>query len=240
MGAIKSVMNIHKQINLFKYAEKAQRLLHERGVPFSGDGFPDLNGFDYERTIPENLQMLPYSKRNQAANPQCTILNFFEPDFLLYGYLNTLDKVAANLSVYYAVAGFDLSPCLDASIEEQKASLLINMLTNGLLMANGITVIPSMRTGNLETVTHVMKSYPRNVCWVYGAHGCNQRHKGIGGMISGIKIAICEPSEVLSYGRLAESDRMLFAEWNIPVREFEDYQTVTRGISARRKGECSV
>lgn len=221
-------MNIHKQVNLFKYAESAQRLLQSCGVPFREDGFPDLTGFRYRKTVRENVCMLPYAKRNQTADPGNTILNFFEPDSLLYGYLNTLDKVAANLAVYYAVSGFDLSPCLDSSIEEQNAALLVNTLTNGLLMAHGITVIPSMRTGNIETVTRVLESYPRNVCWSYGSHGCNRRFKRVGGLISGLKTALCEPSEILSYGKLSDSDRMLFEAWNVPFREFDDYRTATR------------
>ncbi len=138
-------MDIHKDINLFRYAESAQRELDRLGVAFNHHGFPDLTKFNYPQSIPADIGVWPYSKRNQASDPRKTILTFFEADPLLYGYLNSLDKVAANLSLYYAATGFDLSPCLNFSVKEQNASLLLNALTNGLFLTQGIRVIPSFR-----------------------------------------------------------------------------------------------
>lgn len=227
-------MNIHKDINLFKYAEHAQQLLDKRGIAFQSNGFPDLRKFDYAKTIPDDIEVFPYSMRNQASNPRKTLLTFFESDPLLYGHLNTLDKVAANLSYYYGVTGFDLSPCLNFPIEEQNAALLINTLTNGLFLSCGNRVIPSLRIGSAGTIT-ALKSYPRNICYAFGTLGCNQQFQHIGRVLINLKLAISEPSQVLAYGQLTSQDRAIFNGWNIPVVEKLDYQTMSRKKTKERK-----
>lgn len=227
-------MDIHKDIDLFRYAAHAQRILQSQGIRFYKDGFPDLTTFDYPIATPRDLEVWPYSKRNQASNPRKTVLTFFEADTSLYGYINTLDKVAANLSMYYAATGFDLSPCLDFSIKEQKAAILLNSLTNGLLMSCGIHVIPSFRIGCAETVMS-LKSYPRGICYAYGALGCGQRFRNIGRLITELKIAFSEPSQILAYGRLSAHDREIFEKWNVPIVSAIDYQAYTRQRTTQRR-----
>ncbi len=228
-------MNIQKDIDLFRYAEHAQRELQKAGIRFGESGFPDLLAFDYPRVLPDDLEVWPYNKRNQAADPGRTILTFFESDPALYGYVNTLDKVAANLSLYHAVTGFDLSPCLNFSVREQKAAILLNTLTNGIFLSRGIRVIPTLRIGSVETVT-TLKSYPRNICYAFGALGCGKRFQNIGRFITELKVAMCEPSQILAYGKLVASDRKTFEKWNIPVVEAMDYQTRTRQRTMQTKG----
>ena len=227
-------MDIHKDINLFRYAECAERTLRKHGIRFDESGHPDLSVFDYPKTLPRGLEVWPYNKRNQASNPRKTVLTFFEADSSLYGYINTLNKVAANLSLYYAATGFDLSPCLNFSVKEQKAAILLNTLTNGLLMSCGIRVIPSLRIGCAETVT-TLKSYPRGICYAYGALGCGQRFRNIGRFITELKVAFSEPSQILAYGRLPAHDREIFAKWNVPVVSAMDYQTLTRQRTKQRR-----
>lgn len=221
-------MNIHKNINLFKYAEHAQNILCKHGVCFSDNGYPDLTGFTYPTTIPDGIEVLPYSKRNQARNPKRTILTFFEADPLLYGYLNSLDKIVANLYLYYGVTGFDLSPCLDFPIEEQNAALLINALTNGLILSHGIKLIPPLRTGGIETVS-ALKSYPTNICYAFGCLGCNQKLANLGHLLMELKLALCKPSQILAYGNITDADSAIFRKWGVPVMPAIDYQTHNAG-----------
>ncbi len=227
-------MDIHREINLFKYAEQAQRILSTEGISFYDNGFPDLTKFEYIKEAPEDIELWPYNKRNQVANPRKTVLTFFEPDPSLYGYLNTLDKVASNLSIYYAVTGFDLSPCLDSPIPEQHAALLLNALTNGLFLVHGIRMIPSLRTGGVATLP-ALKSYPKNICYAFGALGCNQKFQNIGRMLLNIKLALSEPSQILAYGKLSATDAGIFSNWNIPVVNRLDYQATTRKRTKERR-----
>lgn len=227
-------MDIHKEINFFKYAGQAQRLLSKEGVCFFQNGFPNLTHFSYPKSLPEDIEVLPYNKRNQAVDPRKTVLTFFEADPSLYGYINSLDKVAANLALYYGVTGFDLSPCLDFSIEEQNAALLLNTLTNGLFLIHGIHVIPSMRMGNAETAS-VLKSYPKNICYAFGCLGCNQKLKNLGRLLMELKLALCEPSQILAYGHLSNSDQNIFKKWDILVFAALDYQTQTRRRAFERR-----
>ena len=227
-------MNIHRHINFFRYAEQAQALLVKSGIRFKSSGFPDLTKFEYVKALPDSIEVWPYNKRNQARNPRNTILAFYEADTCLYGYLNSIDKVASNLSIYYGVTGFDLSPCLDFSIEEQNAALLLNALTNGLFLMQGIRVIPSLRIGNSETA-NALESYPRNICYSFGALGCGQKYRFIGQQILAFKLTLCKPSQVLSYGKLIDADKQIFDLWNIPVVNVPDYQTRTRERARERK-----
>lgn len=227
-------MDIHKDINIFAFAEHAQSVLCREGIRFNSYGFPDLTRFEYPQTVPADIEVLPYNKRNQASNPRKTILTFFEADTLLYGYINTLDKVAANLSLYYATTGFDLSPCLDFTLKTQKSALLINSLTNGLFLTQGIRVIPSLRIGNAETVS-ALKSYPRNICYAFGALGCNQKLQNLGHLLMELKLALCEPSQILAYGKISKPDREIFNRWNIPIVAALDYQTKTRKRTVERR-----
>ena len=226
-------MDIHKDIDLFRYAESAQRELDRHGIAFNDHGFPDLTKFNYPQSIPADIEVWPYSKRNQASDPRKTILTFFEADPLLYGYLNSLDKVAANLSLYYAVTGFDLSPCLNFSVKEQNAALLLNALTNGLFLTQGIRVIPSFRIGSAETITS-LKSYPRNICYAFGSLGCNQDLQNLGHLLMELKIPMCEPSQILAYGRLSNADKSIFQKWSVPVMNAIDYQTLSRRKTKQR------
>ena len=231
-------MNIHKEINLFKYAEQAQQLLARKGIDFTSKGFPDLTHFTYTTTLPEEIEVWPYNKRNQALNPSKTVLTFFEDDKLLYGYLNSIDKVTSNLILYYGVTGFDISPCITSNTAIQKAALLINTLVNGILLTNNIRVIPSLRTGGPETVA-ALKCYPQKICYAYGSLGCRQKLLALGQQMTAFKLALCKPSQVLVYGNLSATDATLFDNWNTPVLSFPDYQRESRKRS-KQKGRYDV
>jgi len=220
-------------VNFFKIADFFQSLLKGSGVSFYSNGYPDLTAFQYVKTLPQTLEVLPYSKRNQAIDPSKTILTFFEDDGLLYRNLNAIDKVASHLSLYYAATGFDISPCINYDPAVQKAAMLINALTNGLFMVNGIRVIPSLRTGDTSTV-NVLKCYPKNVCFAFGVLGCNQKFKTYTQCLTALKLAMCEPSQILLYGRLSVADKEIFENWNVPCRAFLDYQTRCRHRTAER------
>lgn len=226
-------MNIHKNINFFKIAKQLELLLREKGITFRDNGFPDLTDFNYIDHVPDDIEMWPYDKRNQSINPNKAVLNFFEDDRLLYGYLNTLNKVICNLSIYYAVTGFDISPCIDYSEERQHAALLLNALVNGLFLTAGIRVIPSLRIGSMRTI-NTLKCYPRGICYAFGALGCNQKFKNIGCLITEAKTLLCEPSQVLAYGNLTNTDLSIFNKWGIPVLNIPDYQTRTRNRTSQR------
>ena len=227
-------MRIHKHINFFKVVEHFQNLLHDSGVRIKNDGFPDLTDFDYPKSIPPDVEMWPYSKRNQAQKPRNTIITFFETDPILYADLNTIDKVICNLALYRYTTGFDISPCLDFNIEAQKAALVINALTNGIMLSHGIAVIPTLRTGSIETTSY-LNCYPKHICYAFGALGCNQRYASYGQLLTATKLALCEPTQVISYGKMSACDRELFYGWGVPVLNIPDYQTRCRKKAAERK-----
>lgn len=222
-----------ERINLFEITERFQKRLCADGIRIRGNGYPDLTGFEYHERIASGIEVWPYSKRNQANNPQNTVITFFEDDRLLYRNLNRIDTVIANLSLYHATMGFDISPCLESNLATQKAALLVNALCNGLFLANGIQVIPTLRIGRVETLC-ALSCYPRNICFAYGSLGCKQRLKTLGGFIVEAKLAFCQPSMVIAYGGLSKDDRPIFKRWNVLVLDIPDYQTKTRRRSMER------
>lgn len=227
-------MGRQEKINFFKIAARLQTIICERKVPFLSNGYPDLTMFQYPQKMPEHIEVWPYSKRNQAQDPKRTIITFYEDDFLLYRDLNRIDTVIENLSLYYAATGFDISPCVDSLLKRQRAALLIDTLTNALIMSNGIHIIPSLRTGGIETVD-VLKCYPRNICYAYGALGCSQQFQNYAEYLTALKLMLCEPSQLLVYGKLTQKDKAIFAERNIPIREFLDYQRRRRMETKERQ-----
>lgn len=220
-------------INLFTIAERFQNILMNSGVTFKENGYPDLTSYQYIEKLPHCIEVFPYSKRNQAKNPRKTALTFFEDDGLLYRDLNAIDKVVSNLSLYYAATGFDLSPCINYSHEVQNVAVLLNALTNGLFLDNGIKIIPSLRTGDVGTID-VIKCYPQNICFAFGALGCNQKFQTYAQCLSVLKLVTCKPSQILVYGKLSNSDKEIFENWNVPFRSFLDYQTCCRQRTAER------
>lgn len=216
-------MRHEEPIDLFGITAELQTIICAKAIRFMDNGYPDLTSLQYLEHIPENIEVWPYSKRNQAHDPQRTILTFYEEDQLLYRNLNRIDVVISHLSLYYAATGFDISPCIDARVQSQKAALLTNALVNAAFMTNGIRVIPSLRTGGIETLD-VLKCYPRNICYAYGALGCNQRYQTLAGCITALKLMLCEPSQVLVYGKPSREDQSIFAERGIPISVFADYQ----------------
>ena len=227
-------MRIYKHINFFKVVEHFQNLLHDCGVRIKNDGFPDLTGFNYPKSVPADVEMWPYSKRNQAQNPRNTVITFFEADPILYSDLNSFDKVICNLALYRYTTGFDISPCLDFTIKAQKAALVINALTNGIMLSRGLTVIPTLRTGKIETISY-LNCYPKQICYAFGALGCNQKYASYGQLLTAVKLALCEPTQVISYGKLSPCDRELFYNWGVAVLDIPNYQTRYRNKAAERK-----
>lgn len=87
--------------------------------------------------------------------------------------LNRLGEIVYELRDYFAVAGFDLSPCVNDPIEEQQLALLLNSSVNAYLMANGVQVVPSLRTGGLATLG-VLRTYPEDIAYAVGVLGCHR------------------------------------------------------------------
>jgi len=227
-------MNIQRDINFFKIADRFQQILCDKGVRLNSDGFPDLRPFRYLKDLPEDVEMWPYRQRNQASNPQKTIITFYGDDGSMYGNLNNIDKVICNLSLYFGVTGFDISPCINFSLARQRTAILINMLTNGLFLTHGLNLIPSLRTGSVETV-NTLRCYPRNICYAYGSLGCNQRFLNMAGVITELKLALCEPTQILAYGKLSAIDKAIFDRWNVPYLNMDDYQMRTRRRTMERR-----
>lgn len=227
-------MSNTKNINLFQTVEFLHSEAKNQGIKFSSEGYPILHDFSFKKIIPGSIEMLPYSKRHQATKPSETILVFFENDQLLYGYLNNLSKVTNELRGYYATCGFDISPCLNDPLEQQQMALLINILVNTHFLHSGIPVIPTLRTGDVQTF-NVLRAYPTNIVFSLGSIGCSQINMNRGTINLTTKIYLTEPSEIISYGSLPNKYLSALETQNIPVKQFLDYRSKSFSRTCKKR-----
>ena len=217
--------NIHKQIDFFQVTDVLLAEASTKALPFRKNGYLDLTAFKFLKSLPPDIEVWPYGKRHQARRKGRTILVFFEPDTLLYGYLNKLDAVTTELRDYYAVCGFDLSPCGNDDLRAQRMMILINQLINAHFLLNGVNVIPSLRTGDVPTFD-ALGSYPRGIAFALGSLGCAQGNIAHNIRNLSTKMFMAEPSELLSYGFLRPEYREVLEVQQTPFRETPDYRSI--------------
>ena len=225
--------NIHKQIDFFRVANKLLAEPRIKALPFRKNGYPDLTRFKFPKFLPPDIEVWPYSKRHQARRKSRTILVFFEPDPSLYGYLNNLDALTSELRDYYAVCGFDLSPCGSDDLRGQRMMILLNHLVDAHLLTSEVNVIPSLRTGDVQTFDS-LTSYPRNIAFALGSLGCAQVNIAHNIRNLTTKVFMAEPSEILSYGFLRPEYRDTLSVLHVPFREEPDYRSVRFGRTNRK------
>ena len=225
--------NIHTQIDFFRVASKLPVEARTNALPFRRNGYLDLPRFRFAKHLPSDIEVWPYSKRHQARRKSRTILVFFESDSLLYGYLNNLDAVTSELREYYAVCGFDLSPCGGDDLHLQRMMILLNQLVVAHFLVNGITVIPSLRTGDVPTFDS-LTSYPRDIAFALGSLGCAQGNIAHNIRNLTTKVFMSEPSEIMSYGFLRPEYRDTLQTLRVPFREEPDYRSVRFGRTNRK------
>ena len=225
--------NIHKQIDFFRIADSLLKEVKSKNLPFRANGYPDLTRFKFLRALPADIEVWPYSKRHQALRKSRTVIVFFEPDTQLYGYLNKLDVVSEELSEYYAVCGFDLSPCGSDDLRLQRMMILLNQLVNAHLLMSGVNVIPTLRTGDVPTFDALV-SYPRDIAFALGSLGCARGNVAHNIRNLTTKVFMTEPSELLSYGFLRTEYKAVLDTLQVPFREEPDYRSIRSGRANRK------
>jgi len=227
--------NLKKAINFFRMAEILQDTLMSREVPFYDTGFPDLRGFEFLKRVQESVKVLPLSRASTARDPSRTILCAYELDSLLYRHANLIPKRLPVWRNFQALCGFDFSPCQSDPLEEQFAMLLLNTLINGYLLTEGVKVIPSLRTGSIETIL-ALQSYPSGICYSVGALGCQNGTPRIPSRrLLQTKLKLKSPSQLLIYGRLNRDDIEMIGGEAIPIVCKRDFRAESYARAAERE-----
>lgn len=211
--------------DLHGFAAHLERRLRDRGVAFSRGGFAVLRREWCLQDIPDWCIMRPLSKASQTPDPSRTLLCPFEDDDTLVGHLRLLPERLPLWRRYAGVCGFDLSPCVDRPVEEQRFSLCVNAMVACDLAAHGIPVVPNIRIGGPGTLD-VLDAMPRGVPYAMGTLGCARDSSAEGELLLRWKLHILAPSEILAYGALPEWRERLLRKRGIPFRVFPDYRTM--------------
>ena len=126
--------------------------LSKSGLKFTTDGYPAIPTEMLLRRFDDDVEMYPISHRHQAKKPNKTILCWYENDELLHRHINRLDDLLWEFREFYAVAGVDLSPCVNSDLLQQKSAILLSQLITAYMALNGIRILANFRTGSFETI----------------------------------------------------------------------------------------
>lgn len=108
-------------INYPALAATLSKKLEISGIKFTEYGYPIIPPDMLLRDFPSDIEMYPISHWRKADNKRKAILCWYENDNLLAGHINNIDKWIQIFKEFYAVTGVDLSPCVNADLEQQKS-----------------------------------------------------------------------------------------------------------------------
>lgn len=209
-------------MNLFSIADELSSHLIKAGVIFTEDGYPIIPDEMILKKYPDEI--IPFEHRNTCINKNTTVLSHFSNDELLYRRLRNLEKDISICKEYMGVVGFDLSPRLGWSLEQQKFNLLLNQLVNAFRAVNGVKIIPNFRIGELSTIS-ALDSYPPNSLFVVGTLGCSKGYKSINSTMLRTKLLYKRPEGILVYGKLHLEYQHIIEEFGIPYRVYQDFKS---------------
>ena len=173
-------------------------------------------------SVPDEL--IPFEHRNACNDPKKTILTHFANDELLYRRLRNLEKDIEICKNFMGVVGFDLSPRLGWSIEQQKFNLLLNQLVNAYRAVNGVKILPNFRIGDLSTIS-ALNSYPSNCLFAVGTLGCSKGYQTINSVYLKTKLLYKRPKGLLIYGKLLPEYQDILEEQDIEYQVYDDFKS---------------
>lgn len=197
--------------------------------------FPILPPSYYVSDVPDSVRMLPICKRSATKEPSNTILCSFEKDTLVYRHVraivraircgreSSLESVLQSYQKFYAVAGFDLSVCINTNPKEQNLYALLNQLINAVLAVNGIKILANIRIGSLANLKSLV-GYPRELCCCTGVIGCRQRAFTAEDILKlQARIYMLQPKLLLLYGSQDHNFSQALDELGQAYRFIQDY-----------------
>ena len=179
-----------------------------------------------------DVKKLFYRSLFSDNNKKKSILCWYENDKLLIGHINNLDKWIQIFKEFYAVTGVDLSPCVNADLEQQKMAILLNQLLTAYMASHGVRILANFRTGGFETINS-LSGYPLGICYSVGMLGCSKRKVLHGTELMQAKLLNTCPKKLLIYGSADIQLQELMNNFAIPFVVIPDFKT--RCFQAKRE-----
>lgn len=213
--------------NLVDFGIFLINILKNKNVPFFEDAIPLIPKEGYLcEDIPDDIQVLPATKIFVAKNLEKTLIVFFENETNLYRIINNIDKWGKKFQSCYAIAGFDLSPCVNASIEEQRMYMCLNQIINAYFYyIYGIKILANFRIGCLETIDF-LSVYPPGINYIDGTLGCRKIHPLFENEILRAQLFYVLPRKLFFYGKISQDYIDNLIGLRISYKEYKDFRSV--------------
>lgn len=214
-------------MNELETIELYTKYLRERGVSFTDSGFPIFKEKWFTTEKPKAI--ITFDKRNKISLKRKEIsICFFEDDERLYPRFDKVFEEIPMLKNYHSVCMMDISisPLMDVRL--QNTNLLLNMLYICILAVNGIKILPSIRTGEIETINILNDSICNAPYWVMGALGTQKKMQESQYYFEYLFRTKClkiRPKHILIYGKPSKSTENILLEYNIDYTVYVDFRT---------------
>ena len=214
-------------MNEIEIVEIYTTFLIGKGVEFYENGFPKFKPDWIIKNRPKII--VPFYKRHYyKTNKKDISICYFSKDEHLYPRFKNVFKEIEILKEYHSVCMMDISISPYMLDEVQRMNLLINLLYTCVLAVNGIKVIPSLRTGNFETLTLLMKSIQYSKFWVMGIVGTQKaKDNAISELNFKTKCLLISPEEVLCYGKPNNKTTACLQEYGVEFKPiYKDFRSL--------------
>lgn len=203
------------------------KYLLEKGVSFYPDGFPIFKQEWFVKTLP--LQIAPFNKRQYYKGDKSKIsICYFGKDEHLYPRVDKIFNEINVLKEYHSVCMMDISISPLMLDEVQKMNLLINLLFICVVAVNNIKIIPSFRTGDLETLYLLDRSVKNPNYWIMGAVGTQRvRSNSFYENLFRCKCMFLCPKTLLIYGKPNIHTLKCLEEYEINYKIYEDFRDLS-------------
>lgn len=213
-------------MNEILLASKLVEYLKENGVSFNEKGYPILKEEWLAKTKPSFI--VPFNKRQYFRNEQDVSICFFSKDENLYPRLAKIFDEMQIYKRYHSVCMMDISVSPYMHREVQNFNLLLNMLFIAVLGVNQIKIIPSYRSGELETVEVLKECIPEPEFWVMGAVGTQKaKNNDYFNLLFTHKCLMLNPKLILSYGKPSAKTTEQLKEFSIELITYRDFRDLS-------------
>ncbi len=207
--------------------ERYTAYLKDRGVEFYENGFPMFKSEWFINNKP--LVIAPFNKRQYyRQNKQYISICYFGKDEHLYPRLDKVFEEIEILKEYHSVCMMDVSISPLMLGEVQRMNLLLNLLFICVIAVNDIKIIPSFRTGDLETMFLLIKSVGNSKYWIMGTIGTQQiRSNSFYEYLFRAKCLFINPGRLLSYGRPNSKTVKCLDDYGIECVVYKDFRNLS-------------
>jgi hypothetical protein len=220
-------------MNEIELVELFTRYLTENNVKFTDDGFPLLKEEWFINNKPKIIA--PFNKRQYyRQNKKDISICYFGKDEHLYPRLEKIFDEISILKEYHSACMMDISVSPLMHDEVQRMNLLLNLLFVCVVAVNGIKIIPSFRTGSLETLNLLMKSVGKSKYWVMAAVGTQRvRKNAFFEYLFRTKCLLIIPEHLLVYGRPNVSTSLCLNDYGIKYEVYKDFRSLSYSKEVR-------